>query len=116
MTIEELSTGVAVISALIALASTIWGFITSGSRSNAKAIGEINTRLLDVEAGQSSLRKDHEALQHEIEQMPDREMIHRIELSLVELRGDLGQMNERLKPVGAIAERMQELMLQGGKS
>lgn len=99
------------LSTLLALSITIWNLVTSGSRSNGKLIASQSKRIDAVEAEQKALKR-------ELEQMPDREMIHRIELSLVELRGEFGQVNERLRPVASIAERMQELMMQqaqGGK-
>lgn len=50
-----------------------------------------------------------------IDQLPNQEMMHRLELSVVRMEGHIDRMDERLKPVAAIAERMQELMLEQAK-
>jgi hypothetical protein len=55
-------------------------------------------------------------LQHhgdKFETLPGRDAIQRMELSLATLDKHIAVLSARLEPVAAIAERMQELMLQG---
>nr|WP_284701211.1 DUF2730 family protein [Rhodoplanes tepidamans] len=54
-------------------------------------------------------------VEDEIAHMPDRETTHRLELSIAEMRGEMKTLAERMKPVAAISERLQELMLQEGR-
>ena len=84
-------------STLLAVGTTAWNLLTSGARSNAKLIADMERRLQRVE--------DH------AERAPSQDSMHKLELMIAEIRGDLGVMNQRLVPVAAIAERMQELLL-----
>lgn len=83
---------------LLALGTTIWNMVTSGARANSKIIAEHARRI------------DH--LEGQMEQAPSAAMLHRLELSMTRIEGELNTQNARLEPVAAIAERMQELMLQ----
>jgi hypothetical protein len=51
-------------------------------------------------------------LEGEIAHLPDKEITHRLELSLVEMKGEMAAMNEKLRPVAATAMRMQELLME----
>ncbi len=55
-------------------------------------------------------------LQHRLDNVPSAETMHRLELMLTETNGRLGMIDERLRPVSAITERMQELMLEQARS
>ena len=47
--------------------------------------------------------------------VPSAEMMHRLELQLTSMSGELGKIDERLKPVAAISERMQELLMESAR-
>lgn len=107
------------ISTLLSLGTTIWTMLTSGARKN-------DTRIAETAAGLAQLERATTAKLGEIDrhlqrhddqfgQMPSIEMMHRLELSLTRLDGHIGKIDERLKPVTAIAERMQELMIEQAK-
>jgi hypothetical protein len=51
-------------------------------------------------------------IEGEIQHLPDKEITHRLELSLVEMKGEMAAMNEKLRPVAATAMRMQELLME----
>lgn len=54
-------------------------------------------------------------IEGELAHLPDREVTHRLELSLTEMKGELAAMNERLRPVAATMTRVQEFILGGSK-
>ncbi len=55
-------------------------------------------------------------IDHTLRDMPQRQDLHNLQITLVQIEGQLGRMEERLKPVAAIAERMQEVLIErGGK-
>lgn len=101
MDIAPLVVWAAGIGSLISLATTIWNIVTSGARTNAKRLHDHSKRL--------------EHLERQVDRVPSQSAIHRLELTLTTLTGDLGRIEERLKPVASIAERMQELMIEQGK-
>ena len=47
----------------------------------------------------------------EIEHMPDKDVTHRLEMTVGELRGDVKALTESIKPIRAIADRVQEAIL-----
>lgn len=51
-------------------------------------------------------------LEGDVAHLPDKDITHRLELSLNALKTDVAVMSERLKPVTAIAVRLQEAILE----
>ncbi|SOC19531.1 uncharacterized protein DUF2730 [Rhodobacter maris] len=96
------------LSTLISLGTTIFAWLTSGSRKNDERLDRLVARVDELER----LVQTHG---DKIDQLPNQEMMHRLELSLVRMEGHIDRMDERLRPVAAIAERMQELMLEQAK-
>lgn len=88
----------------IALAGFIKGWISSGEKQNTEDINRLDESVADVS---SRLQKVEGDLQH----LPNRETTHRLELQLEKMNGRLEAMDERLKPVQAIGERLQELLV-----
>ncbi len=103
------------VSTLLALATTIWNLLTSGSRSNAKVIDAQAKRIdeikSDVERRTNALEHDVERLKTRIEQSPDQASMHRLELIMSDMRGQLEVLTERLGPIKATADRLQEWSL-----
>ncbi len=56
-----------------------------------------------------------EAVKSELRHMPDRELTHRMEMSLGSMRGEIAVLAEQLKPVAAISQRLQEYLLDATK-
>lgn len=55
------------------------------------------------------------SVEHTLRDMPQRKDVYDLHLLLVEMRGQIGQLDERLKPVASIAERMQDLLIEQGR-
>lgn len=53
-------------------------------------------------------------VESEIEHLPDKDTAHRLEMAVARLEGKMETMDERLKPVAAIAARVQDIALQKG--
>lgn len=119
------------ISTLLSLATTIWSYLTSGAKKNDTRIADLTCRIEEAEKASEKRIADLERhaqnkvaeLERRMQRTEDRlsatpsvEMMHRLELSLSTMDGELGKINERLKPVAAIAERMQELLLAQGRN
>ncbi len=47
-------------------------------------------------------------LESRLDQMPSRDMTHRLEISLARVEGRLETLDERIRPVAAVATRLQE--------
>jgi hypothetical protein len=57
-------------------------------------------------------QKDIEWLKLELRHVPNDGDVHEIRLSLSRLEGNLAAMDERLKPLASISERMQDFLME----
>lgn len=103
------------LSFLLAMATVVFTWWRTRDRN-------LDTRfdVIDQRLGAGGDRMDrHEARLASVEQtlrdMPQRKDVHELQLLLVEMRGQIMQLDERLKPVASIAERMQDLLIEQGR-
>lgn len=127
MTSEEIAKWASLLAVMMSIGSVLWGWLTSGG---AKALVEtrqvrdemraIDSRVARIENDGQHLPKRDELraleartvrLENELLHLPDREQTHRLELSIAELKGHITGLDERLKPVAAISDRLQEFLL-----
>ncbi|HEV7345757.1 MAG TPA: DUF2730 family protein [Devosia sp.] len=120
--------------AIIAAGLTIWNFFQSPSKKNE---GEIRSLRDENESKARSLREEIAALRKEsaaelksvddkvdaiggrlgtlevmVRHMPDKDSQHRLEVSLTELKGQMGNLVERLAPIDNLSRRLQEVLLE----
>ncbi|MTW19107.1 DUF2730 family protein [Rhodoplanes serenus] len=93
----------------VALALGAWSIIQSRRKANADQLTAVVRR---VDAGEDRLIRIEEVLEH----MPDRETTHRLELSLTKMQGDLEVLAERMRPIAAISDRLQDVLIEEGRS
>lgn len=74
-------------------------------RASKSVVEAIELRVREVERQQIEMESN---LSH----LPDREMAHRMEMAIARLEGRLETLDERLKPVAAIGDRLQEFLLE----
>jgi uncharacterized coiled-coil protein SlyX len=99
---------VAALSMLVSLGTALWNIFSGPSKKNGASIAELSSRIGAQEVEVQRLRDKVEAL-------PNASMMHRLELALARMEGHIDRLDERLKPVTAIAERMQDLLIEQGK-
>ncbi len=51
-------------------------------------------------------------LESDMQHMPDRKQMSTMELAVSDLKGQISTLNERIRPVSAMAERMTEAMIE----
>ncbi len=86
-------------------------FVISMFAGNRKALSE---RFAKAEEKIEKIDDRVAKLEGEINHLPDKNSFHIMQLAMSEMRGDLNVMVERLKPVAAISERLQEFLVQQG--
>lgn len=111
----------------LAVAVGNFGFMIFVFRSgrNETRIGEVEGKVNAL--GETKASKDHVAvlaakvdvvedkitrIETDLEHMPDRETTHRLELSIGDLKTEMRGLSEKVKPIGAIAERIQEAIIE----
>lgn len=72
------------------------------------AVSKFNRVEARVEATAQEVSRQREV----INLLPDKETAHRLELSLEAMRGEVRVLAEQIKPVSAISERLQEIMME----
>ena len=96
------------LSQLLTFGLTIWNMLSSGARANAKRLEEHAAQL-----GRHSGRI--QGVEQSLRDIPTREDFHKLDKQMTQLTGALDVVTERLRPLEAISERLQELMLERGK-
>ncbi|MBX8799247.1 DUF2730 family protein [Ochrobactrum sp. MR28] len=107
MQFQDISAYLSPIALMISVGATIWTVLTSGSKKNAEELGEVKTELAQQE-------RRIQRIEDELKHLPDKNTTHRLEIALEKMSGRLSSMDERLKPIAAISERMQELLISQG--
>jgi uncharacterized coiled-coil protein SlyX len=107
-TFQDVVLWVIALSSLVSFGTVVWNIFSGPSKKNSSAIVELTARLgaQDVEV---------QRLRDKVEALPNASMMHRLELALARMEGHIDRLDERLKPVTAIAERMQDLLIEQGK-
>jgi Protein of unknown function (DUF2730) len=88
-------------------------FVTK--ESLAKETGALEGRLKAAEGKIDVVEDRCLTTENAIAHLPDKTGFHRMEIAMTELKGQLAAMDERLKPVARMAERMHEHMLDNPK-
>lgn len=86
-----------IVSMLLAMAALFYGWFTRAGTDALRKVESLEDRTAKIEG--------------ELKHLPDKGSVHRMELSLAELRGEMRAMSERLGPVSKIADRLQEYLL-----
>lgn len=95
--------------AAIALVHSLYSHYASAASKKLHAterkITAANERVTGIENRVVKIEND---LQH----MPDKDSTHRLEMSMADMNTELRVLAERIKPVAAVSERLQELLME----
>lgn len=100
------------ISILIALATALISTRFVAKEQHEKAIASLDSKFVIAIDKIDKVEDRVAQLESEFRHLPDRDSVHRMEVSLTELRGELKSMGEQLRPVASIADRLQEFLLE----
>ena len=101
--LEGIAFTVSLILSFIALATTVWNWLMSGARANAKQISAHAQRLDDH--GHRLQR-----LEQTVNQMPGKDALHQLELHLVGMSGDMKAMRAAIDAVKESQERTEHIV------
>ncbi|MEX1084073.1 MAG: DUF2730 family protein [Xanthobacteraceae bacterium] len=110
-----------VIVALAAFGSLAYSIYSSWSKANNDRVSAIEKKLdgkADVAQIAAALQRVDKVedrttrIEAEMRHLPDKEVTHRLEIFMRELKAEVGVLAERLKPVAAISDRLQEFLLE----
>lgn len=92
---------------VVSVITAMWTIFSGPSRKNT-------TKITEVEVILGKHEIEIQRLRDKVEGLPNAQMMHRLELSMTRMEGHIDRLDERLKPVAAIAERMQDLLIEQG--
>lgn len=77
-------------------------------------VGVVELQIGTV-AGKLDLLEDRVIrVESELDHMPDKDVTHRLEVALKSVEAEMGKLSERMKPIAAMADRIQEVMVDRG--
>lgn len=89
----------------IAIASLVYTIYSQRQKAAAHKVAEI-------ENGVAELKNRVTRLESDMKHLPDLGTTHRLELSMTEMKAELGVIAERIKPIAAVSGRLQEMILE----
>ncbi|MCR5939368.1 DUF2730 family protein [Ochrobactrum sp. XJ1] len=89
------------VSILISLGTSVTIFLTSGSKKNAVTLDEHEKRLSKVE--------------NELSHMPNAETVHQLQLTITEIKGQMGVMAKSAEATERTTRRVEEFLIQKGR-
>lgn len=110
-------------SPLIAIAALVYTVVVNRGTKHekrfadmAKAIGVVETQLVTAQHGilqrVDKVEDRVTKVEAEIEHMPDKDHAQRLELAISRLEGRFDVLSERIKPIAAISDRIQDAVLE----
>jgi hypothetical protein len=121
----------------IALATVVYGWFTAGEKKALAEVGKLRAEIAAVDAKLATQKDAHadaekitagavvarfaliesrvQSIEGELKHLPDGDAAHRLELAVTQLSGQISVLEERMKPIAAINERLQEWALERSK-
>ena len=115
MDISFLQTWVPIGIGLINLCGLVWAILQSSAKSNANAIIKLSDAmvLLGKELGNriDGVDKRISTLEDDYRHLPDKESIHRLEVNMTAMAGDMKAMGAEMKSVREISVMTRDMLL-----
>lgn len=108
LNISPLVVWVVALSQLLSFGLTLYSLFASGSKRNAAKIEEHAERLVEHD-------KRLGMVEQGLEGIPTQKDFHVLESMLTKMTGSIDVLSERMKPMQAITERLQDWMMEQGK-
>lgn len=86
----------------VSIATVVFQTVSLRTKASAEKLGDLERRLTGLEG--------------EVRHLPSRDSTHKMEIQLEKMNGQLLIMAERLAPMAATSERLQEFLLDEAKA
>lgn len=117
MDMENARSWLGLLSLLISVGTSIWLFLTSGAKKTANELAEF--RKQDAEEKKklmeavAALGQRTQALESDMRHLPDAKAVMDMRLSISELSGKIGRMEESQIGVARTVNRVEDFLLKG---
>lgn len=102
-------------SAVISLAALVTALWAARSKRHETALNNIREDMGRCFSRVDRCEQRVTGLETELRHVPGKEDVHELKLAMVELKGQMDVLIERVGPIKKIAERMQESLVEHGK-
>jgi len=92
------------IAVCISIGSTFWMWLTAGSRSNTEELRKVGETLDDHD-------RRIQGVEQEIRHMPDRETVHRLELTMKDMQAQIAAMAASAEATERTARRVEQFLI-----
>lgn len=108
LNISPIIVWVIALSQLLSFGLTLYSLFSSGSKKNAERLEQHGTRLAEHDQRLG-------AVEHTMRDIPTQRDFHELETQMTRMTGAMNVLSERMKPVEAITERLQEWIIEQGR-
>lgn len=116
---KSMTFDLAVVTAFVALMLSSLNLVAVIRTMLSAGEKKLDERLTKAEGKLVEYDRRIQSLEGELKHLPDKSTAHRLELAMERITGRLDTLNEKLKPIEATNERLNELLIeqaaQGGK-
>jgi len=98
-----------VVGAIVSILVLVYGWLTSGSKENSK-------KLADQQLAMDGLDSRVQALESEMRHLPDKELVHRLELTMKDMQVQMAGMAASAEATARTARRVEEFLLDQAKT
>lgn len=100
---DALAPWISLVLSLIALASIVYGWFTSGEKSNATALTKYRetqaTVVADIDDKIEAHDRRIQTVETELKHLPDKDSVVELKLAIADLKGTVGRLDESLNSV-----------------
>ncbi|UFZ05493.1 DUF2730 family protein [Bradyrhizobium ontarionense] len=86
--------------------------IAAINRGNKESYDSVAIRFAGVKAEVDQVKDRLTRVEADMAHLPDKDVTHRLEMALASMQTEMRGLNEKVKPIAAMADRIQEAMLE----
>jgi len=101
---EQLKEYAGLLAVLISIGSTVWLWLTAGSRSNTDELRKVGEAL-------DGHDRRIQSVEQEIKHMPSRETVHKLELTMKDMQTQLAAMAASSEATERTARRVEQFLI-----
>ena len=94
-----------VLSVLISAGSLLYTHASNRRKADSEQVGRLFGRIDAIEERVTKREAD-------VRHLPDKDATHELKVSILEMKAEIAVLGERMKPVAAVSERLQDFLLE----
>jgi len=100
---------------MLSAVTLVYTVVLNRSKASSEWAKAMEGSHADMRQAHADLRQRLALVEGEVKHLPDRAQVQNIQLTLSDLRGELGKVAERMNSVKASSDRMQEFLFERGQ-